>query len=221
MRCSAGVPGGRSATVASAGSSRRMPELGDSSRPERSSTWPGVNTTAMVGPRDSRHTCAPRSAGLSRPTQAGHGLRQQCRKAAGARSFQLGGGRPPQQRGTAERLSELAAGYGADQTTYQLAEKYGLNRNTVAAHLGSVGVTIRMDGMTPQQIEQAVECYRLAGPWPRSDGPALAPAASKDPKKAARLHPWIITRRILPTGPSARGVAGLLVSRHLTSGRTS
>jgi hypothetical protein len=45
-------------------------------------------------------------------------------------------------------------------TTYQLARKHGLNRNTVAAHLRSAGVTIRMDGMTPDQIEFAANCYQ-------------------------------------------------------------
>jgi transposase-like protein len=75
-------------------------------------------------------------------------------------AFGLPATRPPLQRVTADLLSYLITGYKAGQTTYQLARTHGLNRNTVAMHLRTAGVTIRMDGMTPEQIEQAVEYYR-------------------------------------------------------------
>lgn len=76
-----------------------------------------------------------------------------------ARSSSPPAGRPPQQRVTADLLRDLIAGYEAGETTYQLAREHGLNRNTVAAHLRSAGVTIRMDGRTPEQIAQAAEYY--------------------------------------------------------------
>jgi lambda repressor-like predicted transcriptional regulator len=61
---------------------------------------------------------------------------------------------------SADLLSDLIAGYESGETTYQLASTHGLNRNTVAAHLRSAGVSIRMDSMTPEQIELAMEYYR-------------------------------------------------------------
>jgi hypothetical protein len=85
--------------------------------------------------------------------------RQHRGEAAGGPSS-LPAGRPPQRRVTSDLLSDLIAGYEAGQTTYQLADKHGLNRNTVAAHLRSAGITIRMDGMMPDQIERAEEYYQ-------------------------------------------------------------
>jgi len=65
----------------------------------------------------------------------------------------------PQRRVTPEILSELIKGYEAGDTTYELADRHGLNRTTVAAHLRSAHVSIRMDGLTGPQIERAADLY--------------------------------------------------------------
>lgn len=68
--------------------------------------------------------------------------------------------KPPQRRITPELRKRLIDGYEAGQTTYELARRFGFNRNTIASHLRRAGVTIRMDGMTEDEIEQAISYYR-------------------------------------------------------------
>lgn len=97
----------------------------------------------------------PQPAG-SRPAQALLALSTHDREQADAPAVE----RPPQRRITPELLAELVDGYRASRTTYELARQHGLNRNTVAAHLRRAGVTIRMDGMTADQIEFAANCYQ-------------------------------------------------------------
>jgi hypothetical protein len=117
--------------------------------------------------------------------------RQSERSCAGAESPTLMSARRPQQRVTASLLSDLVAGYEAGQTTYQLARKHGLNRNTIAAHLRSAGVTIRMESMTLQQIDQAVEYYRAG--WSLAKIGRAVGADAETVRK--RLHEYGVTMR--------------------------
>jgi DNA-binding CsgD family transcriptional regulator len=67
--------------------------------------------------------------------------------------------RPQRQlRASSELISQMVAEYRAGATTYQLADRHGLNRNTVAKHLRAAGLRLRVDGLTP---DQAVEACRL------------------------------------------------------------
>jgi hypothetical protein len=115
--------------------------------------------------------------------------------------------RRPQQRVTASLLSDLIAGYEAGETTYQLARKYGINRNTVAAHLRSAGVTIRMDGMTPEQIEQAVEYYKTG--WPLAQVGRELGADAETVRK--RLHERGVA---MPVRPARQNGVNVLAAQH-------
>lgn len=64
-----------------------------------------------------------------------------------------------QTRLTLPAVARLIADYQAGQTIYQLAKSYGVNRHTVTRHLRRAGIRLRMDGLSPEQIEQAVDLY--------------------------------------------------------------
>ena len=69
------------------------------------------------------------------------------------------GRRQPQIRPSADLVARLVAEYEGGATTYDLANRHGLHRNTITAHLRRADVTIRMDRMTPEQIQQAADLY--------------------------------------------------------------
>jgi lambda repressor-like predicted transcriptional regulator len=71
----------------------------------------------------------------------------------------VSGRRQRQIRPSTDLVARLVAEYEGGATTYDLATRHGLHRNTITAHLRRVGVTIRMDGMTPEQIQQAADLY--------------------------------------------------------------
>lgn len=98
--------------------------------------------------------------------------------------------KPPQRRVSPEMLTELINGYQDGSTTYELARRHGLNRNTIAAHLRSAGVTIRMDGMTPDQVELAAECYRAG--WSLAQVGRRIGADAETIRKRLREHGVVI-----------------------------
>ncbi|MFE9580509.1 helix-turn-helix domain-containing protein [Nocardia sp. NPDC006044] len=55
--------------------------------------------------------------------------------------------------------AELARDYQRGMTVYQLAEKYGVQRQTVSRHLRGIGVTMRQQGLSEIQVDRAVELY--------------------------------------------------------------
>jgi len=119
----------------------------------------GLNKTTMVALQAQLSHLRPEVGRLERARyQHGRAAGQHRGEATDERSS-LTSGRPPQRRVTAGLLSDLIRGYEGGETTYQLADKHGLNRNTVAAHLRSAGVSIRIDPMTPAQIEYSTQLY--------------------------------------------------------------
>ena len=71
----------------------------------------------------------------------------------------------PTLRGTVRRLvpdevTALVHGYRAGATVYELAERFGINRKTVALHLHRKGVNMRRQGLADAQVSAAAVKYR-------------------------------------------------------------
>jgi DNA-directed RNA polymerase specialized sigma24 family protein len=58
-----------------------------------------------------------------------------------------------------DQVERLVERYKAGATTYQLAEEFGCNRNTVSDHLKRAGVKLRRSGLPPEEVERAIELY--------------------------------------------------------------
>ncbi len=59
----------------------------------------------------------------------------------------------------ATELTQLVAGYQAGATVYELADQFGVNRNTVAKHLKAQGVRLRLSSLTEDELARAIELY--------------------------------------------------------------
>jgi hypothetical protein len=78
----------------------------------------------------------------------------------------------------ADKVTALAEEYQAGATVYELAERFGINRKTVALHLHRQGVEMRRQGLDDEQIADAARLYergwslaRIAdhyAVWPRT-----------------------------------------------------
>ncbi|CAM4361146.1 hypothetical protein NONI108955_22610 [Nocardia ninae] len=44
-------------------------------------------------------------------------------------------------------------------TVYEVAEKFSIQRQTVSAHLKRMGVPMRQQGLSDEQVDQATELY--------------------------------------------------------------
>lgn len=62
-----------------------------------------------------------------------------------------------------EEARELIAAYKAGAMVNQLAQRFGIARQTVSQILKRHGVALRMRGLTTQQIDEAVQLYE--GGW--------------------------------------------------------
>ena len=69
-------------------------------------------------------------------------------------------------------LDQLITGYQSGATIYELAEQFGVHRNTVSANLKRQGVGLRFQSLSPTQVADAVQFYqeglsllRLASEW--------------------------------------------------------
>lgn len=57
---------------------------------------------------------------------------------------------------TAREIAEIGAQYGTGASTYKLAERWGINRDTVTLALKKAGVEVRERGqLTPLQLQEA------------------------------------------------------------------
>lgn len=58
-----------------------------------------------------------------------------------------------------EERTSLAQDYRSGMTVYELATKFGIDRSTVSSHLKRMGVEMRRQGLSADQIEEAVRLY--------------------------------------------------------------
>lgn len=58
-----------------------------------------------------------------------------------------------------EERTSLAEDYRSGMTVYELATKFGIDRSTVSNHLKRMGVEMRRQGLSEEQIEEAVRLY--------------------------------------------------------------
>ena len=59
-----------------------------------------------------------------------------------------------------QQIADLVRGYRAGQNTYELADRFGLHRATVSAHLHRQGVTVRRQGLNADGVDHAVHLYQ-------------------------------------------------------------
>lgn len=65
----------------------------------------------------------------------------------------------PLQRLTASQLQELVNRYRRGETTYELAQHFGVHRHTVSAHLHRSGATMRRQGIDASGSLEAARLY--------------------------------------------------------------
>ena len=56
-------------------------------------------------------------------------------------------------------LNQIVERYQAGATVYELADQFGVNRNTVAGHLKAQGVRLRRTSLTETEMAQAIALY--------------------------------------------------------------
>jgi hypothetical protein len=59
----------------------------------------------------------------------------------------------------ANQVQALIQGYTAGATTYELGDRFGIDRRTVSAILHRQGVDMRQQGLSPDQVEDAIHLY--------------------------------------------------------------
>jgi hypothetical protein len=88
-------------------------------------------------------------------------------------------------------VQQLVAQYEAVATVYQLGGRFGIARQTVSKILKRRGVTMRMKGLTGEQIEEAVRLYE--GGW------SLARIGAK-----FSIDAWTVRARVVERGVRMR-----------------
>jgi hypothetical protein len=59
----------------------------------------------------------------------------------------------------ANQIQALIQGYTTGATTYELGDRFGLDRRTVSAILHRHGVDMRRRGLSPDQVDDAIRLY--------------------------------------------------------------
>jgi len=59
----------------------------------------------------------------------------------------------------ADQVQTLIAGYRAGATTYELGDRFSIDRRTVSAILHRHGVDMRRRGLSPAQVDDAIRLY--------------------------------------------------------------
>jgi hypothetical protein len=59
----------------------------------------------------------------------------------------------------ADQLHALIQGYTAGARTYELGDRFGIDRRTVSAILHRHGVQMRRRGLSPDQVDDAIRLY--------------------------------------------------------------
>jgi DNA-binding CsgD family transcriptional regulator len=79
---------------------------------------------------------------------------------------------------SARQIDELVAAYrGGKVSTYELAKKYKVHRNTIAKHLKARGLVVGAQPMSAGEIERACELQAEGLSWN-----AIGAAMGRDPK---------------------------------------
>lgn len=69
-----------------------------------------------------------------------------------------------------QQVAELIAGYLAGATVYELSRQFKISRQTVSRHLHRHNVPMRMRGLSPEQIDEAVRLYEAGWSLARIGG---------------------------------------------------
>lgn len=60
-----------------------------------------------------------------------------------------------------DQVQMLVQDYAAGATTYELGDRFGIDRRTVSAILHQFDVPMRRRGLSPSQVDEAIHLYRL------------------------------------------------------------
>ncbi|WP_228003222.1 hypothetical protein [Nocardia australiensis] len=60
-----------------------------------------------------------------------------------------------------DQVQSLTQGYLAGATTYQLGDRFGIDRRTVSAILHRHNIPMRRRGLSPKQVDEAIDLYNL------------------------------------------------------------
>jgi DNA-binding CsgD family transcriptional regulator len=89
---------------------------------------------------------------------------------------------------SATEIALLTEQYRSGATVYELAERFGIHRNTVSLHLHRHGVTMRRRSLDPSQIDHAVRLYQ--------DGHSLARIGDRYNVDPTTVHTALRTRGV-------------------------
>jgi DNA-directed RNA polymerase specialized sigma24 family protein len=93
-----------------------------------------------------RASWAKRLSSLPKATDSNHNDTPRTRRTAAAKL-------------TPQQIAELVQGYKDGQTVYALADRFGIHRVTVSAHLHRHGVQLRRQGLSPLDVTHAQLLY--------------------------------------------------------------
>jgi DNA-directed RNA polymerase specialized sigma24 family protein len=96
--------------------------------------------------------------------------------------------RQRQKRLRPDEVARVIERYTAGATTYELAAEFGCHRNTISGALRKAGVRLRLDGLTTEQIEQAVGLYE--------SGLSLQVVANRLGSTARTVHSRLLERGV-------------------------
>ena len=68
--------------------------------------------------------------------------------------------RQSQERLSSPEVAALAEKYQSGSTVYELAKEFGINRKTVSDYLHRANVPMRLAGLSPEQVDEAVTLYK-------------------------------------------------------------
>jgi hypothetical protein len=113
------------------------------------------------------------------------------------------------------QIQALIQGYTAGVTTYELGDRFGIDRRTVSAILHRHDVDMRQRGLSPSQVDDAIRLYNAG--WPMARGgrtPGRRPDHRAQPTAGAP-HPHPRHPRATPilSGPARRRHAGATAYR--------
>jgi len=58
------------------------------------------------------------------------------------------------------QIARLSERYQAGKSVYELADAFQVSRGTASGHLKTAGITLRLNPLTPEEVDLAVRLYR-------------------------------------------------------------
>ncbi|GAB3286059.1 hypothetical protein GCM10027456_81840 [Kineosporia babensis] len=101
---------------------------------------------------------------------------------------------------TAGQVQELVEGYVSGLSTYELAERFGVQRQTVSRHLRLQGVEVRRRGLDEQGFGEVVRLYQGVCRWRESGSGWVSMLRPSAPSSGGWALPGVTRRVALAEG---------------------